>query len=251
MQGRNKEMQQETWRTAIYISLALHALFFFAALQIGNTQAFYEPKPIEVELGALSDGERQTDVSPKAAPPGVKASPVTPHHDAVPRDAKQAVATAAEPAPPAPAAVKEVPETVTITSPTGTVESRGSTDESRPDVDNSATSAAANHPAAASGNAAHTGANATAGTLPSVISGPVPVYPADARSKGWTGKVRVRVLISEQGTVKDAVIAVSSGHASLDDAALKGLRRWLFRPAYKDGRAVVAWVAVPVLFKLN
>jgi protein TonB len=44
---------------------------------------------------------------------------------------------------------------------------------------------------------------------------------------------------------------VSSGHACLDDAAVKALHRWLFCPAYKDGRAVLAWVAVPVLFKLD
>jgi protein TonB len=87
--------------------------------------------------------------------------------------------------------------------------------------------------------------------LPYVIKGPPPAYPRDARSKGLTGKVRVKVLISELGTVKDAVIALSSGHSSLDDAARQGLQRWLFNPAYRDGRAVAAWVVVPVQFKLE
>jgi protein TonB len=87
--------------------------------------------------------------------------------------------------------------------------------------------------------------------LPYVISGPPPAYPEDARSKGFAGKVKVKILISEQGTVEDTVIAKSSGYASLDEAARQGLRRWHFSPAYRDGHAVAAWVVVPVTFNLE
>jgi protein TonB len=104
---------------------------------------------------------------------------------------------------------------------------------------------------ATGGNAALAAKNQTTGLLPSVISGPPPVYPRDARSQGLTGKVRLRILISKQGTVQDVVIAHSSGHVSLDDAARHGLRHWRFNPAYQNGHAVAAWVVVPVLFKLD
>jgi periplasmic protein TonB len=100
-------------------------------------------------------------------------------------------------------------------------------------------------------NAAHGHTTSLADTLPYILVSPPPVYPREARSKGWTGRVRVRVLISEQGIVQDAEIAGSSGHAVLDDAALRALRQWQFHPVCKDGQAVAAWVVVPVLFRLD
>jgi protein TonB len=100
-------------------------------------------------------------------------------------------------------------------------------------------------------SAASLATNGGKGMVPYVISGPPPAYPKDARSMGFAGKVKVKVLISERGTVEDTAIAQSSGYASLDDAARQCLRRWLFSPAYRDGRAVAAWVVVPVMFKLE
>lgn len=87
--------------------------------------------------------------------------------------------------------------------------------------------------------------------LPYVLYGPVPPYPAAAREAGRQGKVRVRVLISERGEVLDTRVATGSGFASLDEAALAGLRHWRFQPARRDGRAVAAWVVVPVLYNLH
>lgn len=84
-----------------------------------------------------------------------------------------------------------------------------------------------------------------------VLDGPPPEYPLDARSQGWEGTVRVRVLISEQGKVKESAVAHSSGYDSIDQAALKGIYRWRFSPAYQNGRTVPAWVVVPVVFKLE
>lgn len=229
----------------ICISLLLHALLFSAAIQIGNSLTVAEPKVIEVELGALPDIERQTDARPKAAPRVVKAPSSASPHEAESCESKQAVA-AAQPVPPTPSAEKDETRAVVSAFATGAVAFSELTENSR-SGGNSAVPASA----AASGNAVQKVEDAKESTLPYVISGPPPTYPADARSQGWTGKVRVKVLISEQGTVKDVVIAKSSGHASLDTAALKGLRHWLFSPAYKDGRAITAWVVVPVLFRLD
>jgi protein TonB len=86
---------------------------------------------------------------------------------------------------------------------------------------------------------------------PWIISSPAPEYPREARRKGWIGRVGVHVLISDKGTVQQAEVLSSSGYGELDDAALKALRRWIFHPAKKEGRAVTAWVVVPVLFRLD
>jgi protein TonB len=236
-------------KTAICISLVLHALLFSAAIQVGNSMTIAEPKVIEVDLGIVPDAALQTCDTRKTAPPRRKQPLVSPPHEAR-WEEKRATATA-EPAPLAPAmetTVKTDTKADPVASPTCALVSQ----ESPASGDTKAHSSPAVSAAGAeSGNAALPTANGAKGMFPYVISGPPPAYPKDARSKGLTGKVRVKVLISEQGTVKDAVIAQSSGHATLDDAARQGLHRWLFNPAYREGRAVAAWVVVPVLFKLE
>jgi periplasmic protein TonB len=254
-------MKKETWRTAFSASLALHTLLFFAAVQVGGFQRVTEPEPIEVELASPSGGAPRTDDTMKEkAPPRRKQAPLpVSRHDAARRDTKHAVpAAAAEPVHPASAPVRETlakaaPETGSGTSSaSGGIASKVSPASGHSDSGNAVTSAPAGV-SGVSGNGGASGAatNRTAAILPYVIKGQPPAYPVDARSKGLVGKVRVKVLISEQGTVKDAFVASSSGHVSLDEAALKGLRRWLFHPAYREGRATTAWVVVPVSFRLD
>jgi len=86
---------------------------------------------------------------------------------------------------------------------------------------------------------------------PYVVYGPTPQYPNQARTNSWEGTVRVKVLVAESGIVQDIRLASSSGYSSLDQAALDGVHRWQFKPAYQDGRPVTAWVIVPVIFELN
>lgn len=86
---------------------------------------------------------------------------------------------------------------------------------------------------------------------PYVVYGPVPQYPNQARTNSWEGTVRVKVLVAESGIVHDVRLASSSGYGSLDQAALDGVHRWQFKPAYQDGSPVTAWVIVPVIFELN
>ncbi len=65
------------------------------------------------------------------------------------------------------------------------------------------------------------------------------------------GKVRVKVLIGENGTPGEIQLAESSGNTSLDEAALTALCRWRFQPALRNGQPVLAWVTVPVIFSLR
>ena len=78
-----------------------------------------------------------------------------------------------------------------------------------------------------------------------------PQYPARAVDLGLTGTVMVRALVSPDGDTQETRLWRSSGHPLLDAAAIAAVRRWAFEPARHGGRAVPAWVEVPVHFRLN
>ncbi len=80
---------------------------------------------------------------------------------------------------------------------------------------------------------------------------PRPQYPRIARSRGHQGRVLIRVAVLGNGLVGRAMVAQSSGHGSLDRAALSAVERWRFRPALRDGKAVAATLTVPVVFRLR
>ena len=81
---------------------------------------------------------------------------------------------------------------------------------------------------------------------------PAPTYPRDALRMGLQGTVLLQVLVDVDGRPLDVQIQTSSGHRQLDDAARKHvLKRWMFRPATRDGRPVQAIGLVPVAFALD
>ena len=79
---------------------------------------------------------------------------------------------------------------------------------------------------------------------------PKPAYPEQARKAGWEGTVMLGVLVNVGGKAEKIEIKGSSGHATLDQAAVEGLKRWLFRPARYGEKAVESWVKIPVVFRL-
>jgi len=83
------------------------------------------------------------------------------------------------------------------------------------------------------------------------LDNPPPTYPALARRRGYEGKVVLRVLIRTDGTPETINIVTSSGYRVLDEAALDAVRRWRFIPAQRGTEPVVAWVDVPLTFKLK
>lgn len=78
-----------------------------------------------------------------------------------------------------------------------------------------------------------------------------PVYPADALSAGVQGRVLLKVDVQKDGGVSSARIEASSGHPSLDQAALAAVRNWRFDPARRAGIAVAYEVLVPVRFSIR
>jgi protein TonB len=62
------------------------------------------------------------------------------------------------------------------------------------------------------------------------VSRPQPKFPAEARKKAAEGSIRFRLLFAEDGWVKQAVIAKSSGENLLDEAARQAVLRWRLNP---------------------
>ncbi|HSM09413.1 MAG TPA: energy transducer TonB [Gemmatimonadota bacterium] len=75
-------------------------------------------------------------------------------------------------------------------------------------------------------------------------------YPPDAWEEGVGGTTVLRLLISRRGTVDSVVVIGSSGHPSLDSAALANARRLRYRPAAQGGTPVQVWGRLPVVFPI-
>jgi len=84
--------------------------------------------------------------------------------------------------------------------------------------------------------------------LPVPIEAPKPAYPDYAREINLTGRVVVKVLVDEEGVVRTTHLV--SGIKILGDAAETGLKRWRFKPARMNGKAVPVWIEIPVNFVL-
>ncbi|MEO7470063.1 MAG: energy transducer TonB [Sphingobium limneticum] len=83
------------------------------------------------------------------------------------------------------------------------------------------------------------------------LNNPPPRYPPGSRRLREEGEVLLKVLVSPAGRSREVLIARSSGHARLDDAAQNAVRRWRFTPARQEGSPVTAWVLVPLTFSLS
>lgn len=71
-------------------------------------------------------------------------------------------------------------------------------------------------------------------------------YPPEAVARGIEGEVRLRITLTEDGSIADVNIAASSGHPILDNAAIKA--------AYATGRlsgATTRELILPVIFRLQ
>ena len=74
-------------------------------------------------------------------------------------------------------------------------------------------------------------------------------YPASAKESGVEGKVFVKAIIDETGTVTETSI-LKSVSEDCDKAAMDAIKKTRFTPGIKDNRPVKAEVVIPVMFKL-
>ncbi len=73
-------------------------------------------------------------------------------------------------------------------------------------------------------------------------------FPPGAWQEGLEGTTVLKLLISRQGIVDSALVVTSSGHASLDSAALAQASVLRFEPAAQGGDPVQVWGRLPVIF---
>jgi periplasmic protein TonB len=125
---------------------------------------------------------------------------------------------------------------------------------SSPDVDPGAASA---HSTAAVGESTRTPVEAPPAatvvrTVDAVLCPPTTVqYPARAVRLGLQGHVQLRLLLGQDGSVREISVADSSGHEILDSAAVTAMRGLRCQPYIEDGRAMPAQVLQLVEFSLT
>lgn len=88
-------------------------------------------------------------------------------------------------------------------------------------------------------------------TTPNYIKNPAPPYPLKARQNGWQGVVVLKVLVSVAGQSLQVEVEKSSGYSVLDEAAIKTVKIWRFRPAEIGNIPIESLVRVPIRFILE
>jgi protein TonB len=78
-----------------------------------------------------------------------------------------------------------------------------------------------------------------------------PRYPMRAANRHIEGWVKVEFTITQQGTVKDAVVVESQPGNIFNSAALRAIRRWKFRAKIIDNEAVEQRAVQILQFKLS
>jgi protein TonB len=92
----------------------------------------------------------------------------------------------------------------------------------------------------------------SAAGLDSSQSCAAPQYPEEAEDMEQTGTSVLQFLIGPDGNVEKSIVAGSSGHSSLDQAALQALSICKFKPAIgADGKPQQAWTSIRYVWTLN
>lgn len=78
-----------------------------------------------------------------------------------------------------------------------------------------------------------------------------PQYPYLARRDSIEGRVVLKFVVDTDGIAKEAKVETSTPEGIFEDAALKALGRYRFKPAIKDGKAVLCVVRLPISFRLD
>jgi TonB family protein len=78
-----------------------------------------------------------------------------------------------------------------------------------------------------------------------------PVYPVKARDHQQEGWVDVEFTVSETGKVQDVAVRAASNPGVFDDAALKAVNQWRYRPILRDAKPVPVRTQIRLRFTLS
>ncbi|HSD55253.1 MAG TPA: TonB family protein [Burkholderiales bacterium] len=197
---------------AVAVSLMLHALMLFVVGPRLGARAPARPEPVTVLAARLDPVPERTAVKP-AAPPEVLKNTLDPPQakplpDPIKPQPRRRVAEKDQPArtpkpkPDTPPPRPEPPEVSARAEPPG----RG-LDLRMPETRRAE-------------RLTPEDLRETLGRLSEEL-----LYPADALRRGLEGEVTILVELGEDGRILDASIASGSGHQSLDDAAVRAVKR--------------------------
>lgn len=224
------------------MSLLLHGVWFWFSPSGPG------PRPI---TAPLEIGLRHLPREAESPAPASTARPVPAVPTGQPATAQRPAAKGAATAPVAPSPVASLPVQSAPTAPEpATAAGEGSTATDLGETAATSHSGAGAHAAASSAEGAQEAA-ALIEAIPLAGENPPPLYPRLARQRGWEGLVALRVRVSAAGEVLEAWVEHSSGHGVLDQAALKAVQSWRFRPAREGLRAVAGVARVPIEFRLR
>ena len=85
---------------------------------------------------------------------------------------------------------------------------------------------------------------------PRLLRGSAPTYPITRILADEDGSATVSFAISEDGTTKDIKV-VSATYEYFGRHSAAAIKKWLFAPAIKDGKAVAVRTTVELQFKLK
>jgi protein TonB len=88
-------------------------------------------------------------------------------------------------------------------------------------------------------------------TQPRYAENPKPLYPQEARIRGYQGEVVLKVEVLSNGRVGQVEVKRSSGHEILDRSAFATVKEWRFVPAKKGENPIPFWVNIPIKFQLQ
>jgi periplasmic protein TonB len=87
---------------------------------------------------------------------------------------------------------------------------------------------------------------------PKLLKASKPEYPSAAARLGEEGATSLKLLISTDGRVADALVVTSSGSNRLDEVAIKHAKRnWAFSPCMEGGKAVACWHQTKLVWQLK
>lgn len=226
------------WPKAMALSVFLHIFLLIAAgyLTAGLTTELSPPAEVLLEMDLVNDPADRLGNTPEVIPPDIP--PVAP----VNTDPPTAENPVVEAAQPAVVTTSELTMTEAAVPASATATSQS-------------TASSTSEPASGSGSVAPvTGGGSRSGiAAPAILSKVDPVYPASARSAGLEGTAVLRIQILPSGRPGEISIDRSTGHSSLDEAAIAAVAKWRFVPA-KDrssGKTVACVTKLPVSFRLH
>lgn len=82
---------------------------------------------------------------------------------------------------------------------------------------------------------------------PEAISPKPPAFPPALKGTSISGDVEIVAVIADDGAVLECV-AAKAHHPEFEKAAIAAVKRWAFRPAEVNGKAVPCRIKIPIVF---